>query len=284
MACLNVQIFIVLNKVSSVSVDKIDIKKSIKVVFYHTGRCDRNEIQNTKIKIPYNKYTDAIIGFLFKIKFLRVYLNVPHTSMGKQVNKLISEGHPISLIPDGMDFYREIPKNINLKQNNLNIRRLYVDKMHEYLPQWMCKYKSIKNLNINWIKNGDLNKPILEEDALVVVESEGTEKLFDGTLNIIPNFTKIKYITHPAIGKKIKITITGDVEYLELTKRNLENELAKLKKVKVYIGESFTTVMLINSEFYDSNEVKILLSREKKDLLNPLISILNKTNAEIIYY
>lgn len=281
---MRLNVFIALNKITLTAINKILQKESNCIVFYHSKRCNSDEIKGAKLKLPLNFITEYILYFFLKLFGKKINLHLPHFKVGRRVGEIINNGYPISLIPDGMDYYRVIPSNIDVKNKKLNIKKIYLDNYHKYIPEWILSCPILVNLNLSWCECTSVALIKFEMGTHIIIESPGIEKLYNETHNFPDGLRKIYIVRHPALGKRNILPNLKNIDFTEIKLENLEKTLSNLCGVNAYFGETFTLVMLLNTKFFKFNNVKIFLERERVNILKPLISLLNETNAEIIYY
>lgn len=281
---MNINIFIALNKVTVVAVNKLSLSIDLPIIFYHSKRCIRNEITASGFRVPLNIFTEFILYVALRLLKSRIILYIPHPKVGKKIENILKNGMPVCLIPDGMDYYRSIPNNIELKNKKITIDKIYLDKYHEFVPDWILKHKNLINLDLKWCPEDNIESNRFQSGDHIIIESLGVEKIFDELSGLINSTSKVYLVKHPAPGKRKALPILMNTKIIECNFENLEIILASQSGVNVYFGETFSAIMLLDTDFYEKNNVKIYLDHNKKTILKPLISTLEKTDAKLFYY
>lgn len=274
---MKLNIYIVLNNVSLSYA--IKISKNIKNnVFFYNNRCTLKKFDDSHNKfIPLNRITYFILINIIKIYGKNFTIFIPHTKLGGALLGSLKFCEKLCLIPDGMDYYRESPKNVDLNVLNFDTNLLYLDNSLHCHASWISNFKNIIKLeNYNFYSKTSINIPA---GSTVIIESPGVEYL---NSQLFINET-VFYIKHPALGKQSKI-INSNYNIIDLTKYNLQLEefLIKQTGLVIYFGETYSAIQMLNTDLYKNNFVKLCIDKKETSNLYSYIKILIENGIELV--
>jgi hypothetical protein len=202
-------------------------------------------------EIGYSRFIAFLILILsiFPIIFEIV---IPHTNGGKILSLISRYANNLSYIDDGMDTFRESPKNIDLKALRLKLK-YYTFNSKIPTANWLLKLDIIKLAELSSLMIDSRDFIDLSQYDRIVIDSPGV---------IIENFNFINtlFIIHPNKSKSsnfFKNSIKGNLIALEKSLHDYKGE--------IIVGESMVFIFLLNCL---SDLSKITLCLKKSDYLN----------------
>lgn len=230
----------------------------------------KKESKTNLSQIYYNKFNALIIFFLSLIS-KKIEIIIPHTNGGKIIKLMSIYSKNLSFIDDGMDTFRDKPKNINLKGIKKNTK-YYSFNYKIPVANWLQNFLIIKVSDILNLDRAKENIVDLKSYNFLIIESNGINF---STLTELDDSTLV--IKHPS---KIKNNNLVESKYNSIYCSNLESSISNYNG-KIIIGETMVLIYLLHSKFQLQ---KILLQLKKADYnnLTCLHSIFNKTGKLIL--
>jgi hypothetical protein len=262
-------IFFCFNQISYVIAKEFQSQSSgITLIIASPERVRYNKKKDKNVFF-YKKYIGRLI--LIISKFTKyVEINIPHDQGDKFIKKIAQEAKNISLIDDGLDSFRNIPKNIS--QSLLNRAKKFYTYDHGLpLANWVDNFTIIKVCPI--IKLLDDVKPaaILDKYKAIIFESPGIN------LAKILGLEEMCFFSHPNINKKI--SEIPSIKKIEGIQYSAEKTLVSFSG-DIYIGESMLLIFALCNNL-DPSRIHLQISKEQFINLVCLHDLLTKSNVSV---
>lgn len=223
----------------AVSLSENDHEKVSTIIFYMPERCDSKAFEGRNVYlIEYSKV--AFIWFLFKTFFLRPReVTVPHMKIGRFINAYAKYARELTAIDDGMDTFREQPKNITPDLFQMG-SKYYTFSYDFLLASWLNKFSIQKVCDIAELASSSRPVADVSEFDTLIVESPGVT--IDEN-RILINKTRSLVVKHPNHNKN-EINLLDNLRGAKVVKGS---DIAIEKTIKefsgtLFIGESMVLV------------------------------------------
>lgn len=205
------------------------------IVFYMPARCDSLAYQDCGVElIPYSKLN--FVKFLITTMLCRPdEVCVPHMITGRLINAYVKYSRVLSAIDDGMDTFREKPRNI-VPEDFSKGAKYYTFTYDFPLATWLDKFSLKKICDICQLELSAHPELDTSEIDWLIVESPGVIDVQELTTH---DKSRLVVIKHPNY-KKNTLTISSAREVVG-------NEIALEKTIKnfsgtLFVGESMVLV------------------------------------------
>jgi predicted Fe-Mo cluster-binding NifX family protein len=200
---------------------------------------------------------------------------VPHFRGGRLIRAYASYAKKTSAIDDGLDTFREFPRNIVVSDFKIG-SNYYTFNYDIRFASWVEKFNIIKVCELNEI--GKSSKKILDLNDFdaVLVESPGVEalQLFD------LKFARVLVVKHSNPNKSIKA--------LQSYSSSIGSDFALEKSIENFrgtliVGESMTAVfaLMLKSPAF---KLVIAIQRDNKKNLASLVQVLNIKKHAMLWH
>lgn len=236
-------VFFAYNKINMVLINSIAPKlhKTKCVVFFKPSRVCITEFEFTDdiLVIQDKKFPKLLI-------YLRFFLNwkgdlyIPHHRVGRIISSLMSYCENIYYIDDGLDTYREVPKNFCISRLKPGTHYYFLDC--GIVPaSWTSKLELKPKTCVSKLSESKLPKYNLTSCNLLVVESPGVD---DSVLDL-QNYRDFTIWPHPA---RIKRNFGSRSEKkIDPHSFCLEKSLLSFDGT-IVIGETFALIFIISQK------------------------------------
>lgn len=276
---MTINIYIILNKISFECAKEI-IKNKKYNIFFYNKRCNIKRVDKIfGLYFDHNRISNFFLELFLKLFGKYCILYIPHTKLDKGLLNCLKYCDNICLIPDGMDFYREVPLNIDFKYFNYKKNILYIDSHELERALWLNNFKKSIFINPKYLDGGDINYPTIPPGSLIIVESPGVDYLINN--NLMDHGKEVYYIPHPAVGKRSIPNKNFRILDLSKDKISLENFLANQSHMTVYFGETYSAILLLSTDFYKKNIVKLIISKSQSNNITTYVQLLKKSGVKI---
>jgi hypothetical protein len=260
------------NQVSYIIAKNIEnnlFSKNILVI--SENRIERTGKKSGVIELNYSSFFTLII-LLFSIIPFGLEIVIPHTKGGKILKILAKYAYKLSYVDDGMDTFREVPKNIELSVLSKGTNYFTFDYG---LPvaNWLKEINQIKVISVSNLEDDYKPSVDLRLFSHVIIESPGISA-FDFSLVDSSYFI----IKHPNPKKSIESLKFNSSQ----NGRNIsvENSL-KTFRGELILGETLILVYLLSIN-YDLSKTILCLNRSDYDNLNCLHPLFLKCKKLLI--
>lgn len=263
-------LFLCANYVNYENAISIAANNGYSIILFNPNRINK-KIKVTKkfLLLPLNRITCYILYVLQFLYKLDIYC--PH----KKFNKLFFKRfNSLNLICDGLDYYRDTPKNISFDEIE-SFTNAYVDKRQLKRPHWL---RSMKLIDIDIIEESiyGVGKELgyfFKNFECVIVESPGIH--FHNKDN-----KRCIFIRHPASTKR---GLFPD-NYVDSTKlrSNIEVLIYNTRNIEVYLGETYTVISLLRMNF-ESRKLFVYIPILSKSNLTCFVEELEDYGVKIEY-
>jgi hypothetical protein len=204
--------------------------------------------------------------------FGNIEIILPHVKFGRITKWMSKYSKNLSYIDDGMDTFREKPKNIELERLRLG-SKYYTFTYNIQLAKWLCILKVTPVCSIRCLMN-DPKPPLnLTEYNCLVIESPGVRmnENYDEHGNVF-------FITHPSYIKNQSVSILRKKE--SGSNCSVEKTVSKFDGILV-VGESMVLIFAILT-YKDPSRISVSLTISQFNNLKSLQSLLKKCRYELI--
>jgi hypothetical protein len=198
----------------------------------------------------------------------RIEVVIPHTRCVRFVKELAKYSKNLCYIDDGIDTFRDKPKNIELE--SLRIGSKYYTFGYEIpVAEWSCMLKVTPVCSIKRLMNDPKPALNLSRYDCLVVESPGVYIGGDHT-----SYGNVFFITHPShIKNQNSETIKDKASGLNFS---VERTISNFDGILV-VGESMVLIFAL-ATFADLSRVTVCLTKDQFDNLKCLHDLLAKCN------
>jgi hypothetical protein len=257
-------------------IEEKDFWKNPVTVFYHSDRCMPLKKYEKESKYKFYPYTKLGIIIFFLRNYTNIYLYVPHFKVGTIIKFLSKFAKEVGIIDDGLDTFRDYPKNVKLQEFKSNVS--YLTFSYEMpIGQWLSNTKVHNIINQSWLLQSSSKKIDLSSYKYLLIESPNVHEIFNKY-----NFCSkdVLVIRHPSPLKK-------DEEYKYLNELNgkdiaIEDSIDSFRG-HLFIGATMVLVSVVLGQI-KPNKVSIILNSFESSNYEPLIKEAKKriVNLEII--
>ena len=243
------------------------------IVFYMSVRCDSLAFQDCNVElIQYTKWN--FVRFLIATIFYRMdEVCVPHMILGRLINTYSKYARALSAIDDGMDTFREKPRNIipEYFQSGAN----YYTFTYDFpLATWLNRFAVQKICDIKNLTISSRPQASLSNITEMVIQSPGIGEIHHQLSSDVSNILIVK---HPSQYKNTMsfsgmVHVSGAVIALEKTIDNFSGSL--------FAGESMTMVyaLLCGKRNF---KMTVMLTRNAFDNLQCLQPLFDKLRIPV---
>lgn len=245
------------------------------VIFYMPSRCDVLAFEKVKVRlIEYTKinFLLYIVGSIFARPD---EVCVPHMKIGRMINAYGKYAYALSAIDDGLDTFREGPKNI-APSDFVFGSKYYTFNYDFKLASWLINFNVEKVCELNRLSISSRNVIDAKDFKQLIIESPGV----DGSnfLNIT-NASSVLFVRHSNKNKNLNLhchfsQLKGSDISIEKTLDSFVGE--------VLVGESMVLIYALHSGNKNLS-IKIVIPEESYcnlKSIHPLIS--NSSNAILV--
>lgn len=254
------------NQISYTLAKKFDEKyRTLNIIIY-----DGNRIKVYGKSFKEFKYTKFIAFIVFLCSFFSAFCEVviPHTNGGNVLSLISKFCRNLSYIDDGMDTFREKPKNIDVAALTLN-SRYYTFDYSTATATWLMSLNKIPLTKINSLIHDSRELLDLSKYGRVVVDSPGVNIDFFASDNTF-------IVLHPNKSKSSvynKFSIKGNTIPLEKSLINYDGEIV--------VGESMVFIFLLNC-LIDLSKVTLCLNIKDYENVKCLHADLSRVGKLVI--
>jgi len=248
--------------------------QSKRVIFYDDSRCDINIFENDGV--DFIKYTRWNFLKLLISSFLRRpdEVCVPHFRGGRLIRFYAKYAKKISVIDDGLDTFRELPRNIVVSDFKFG-SNFYTFKYDTSVASWLNEFNLVKVCELNEIAKSSKKILDLNDFDAVLIESPGIEALQLSELK----FSRVFIVKHSNPNKNITTlkSCSSSVGSDFALEKSIENFRGTL-----IVGESMTAVyaLMLKSPSF---KLAVAINQHNKKNLVSLINLINKKKfAELL--
>lgn len=266
------RIFFCANQISLCIASALNTNDS--VIFFDPVRCDiKPYLQGSAKFISYSRYN--LLLFLIKNWFRRpTEISVPHMLWGRLIRLYCYLGQTLSVIDDGLDTFREKPRNLNpdLFEAGTNY---YTFNYDFPLAGWLAKFKVMKVCPINNLQTSSRPQIDLHNIEQLVIDSPGVEAI-KSKLTITDTTLLVKH------ANPNKTTFRGYIKNV-----CYGNEFALEKSISGFngnlvIGESMTAVYAL-SQMTPSFKLIVCINENQISNLRSLVTLIRNTSFAELY-
>jgi hypothetical protein len=239
----------------------------VNTVIYWPDRCDVSILKNDGILcIPYSKinYLQYLIRFCLK---RNTEICIPHYKLGREIEWFIRLFPIVSLIDDGLDTFRNVPNNVDVKRFATHTK-FYTFKYECMLGVWLEKFTITKIAKISTLRKIDRECIRLNDLHSLIIESPPLNRVIN-ELQLLGD--KAMLVIHSNRNKRI-------LERLKMQAVNgahisLERSIESFSG-NLIVGESMVAVYAL---MHDTPKYRLLIyiSKEQVENLKPLISLID---------
>ncbi|MDP1659481.1 MAG: hypothetical protein Q8L73_09060 [Methylotenera sp.] len=244
-------------------------------VFFDRLRCDTNVFRKLEIDlIHFSKWN--FIKFLFKSFFIRPNeVCVPHFKGGRLIRVYAKYAKRISAIDDGLDTFREIPKNIVVSDFKHG-SNYYTFKYDFPLATWLQKFNIVRVCELGEIAKSCKEILELNDFEVVLIESPGIEIVSLADFE----FAKLLLVKHSNPNKNREThmcfpSVAGSDFALEKSLKNFRGTIV--------VGESMTAVYSLMLKSPAFKLVVAIQDDNKKNLVS-LVQLLNIKKHAMLWH
>lgn len=266
-----IQFFFCYNQVSYVIAHETAKKNPSKAFLIVAPGRVRSHAQSTVQVFRYNALFSLAI-LIVSVAFRNIEIILPHAKCGRITKWMSKYSRNLSYIDDGMDTFREKPKNIELEQLRLGSR--YYTFIYDIpLAKWLCMLKVTPVCSIKCLVNDAKPTLDLTEYDCLVIESPGV------SMNENYNaYGKVFYITHPSHIKNQSGSIAKEKD--SGSNCSVEKTISKFDGILV-VGESMVLVFAMFT-YVDLSRIIVSLTIAQFNNLKSLQYLLDKCRCEFI--
>jgi len=275
------RLVVCLNQVSVVVAEALVDKENDGVrhlILFDPSRCDVSTLRSKGVCCVSVNYRFYLLLALVVFRFTRnVEVCVPHYKFGRVMRLLCMLGGRTSLIDDGLDSLRNVPKNVEPERFPKGTA-YYTFHYSIDLGEWLRRFSVKKIAHFSALSNASNESLGFKGVDTLIIESPPIERAIS-SLSFNPK--KSLLITHTNGGKR-KITNFPGMQ-LSGAEISIEKTLDSFSGL-VIVGESMVAVFALTKENPKFNIV-VCISRDNFDNLYPLVSMVKKCPfAELSVY
>ncbi len=250
----------------AVALSQIDRECVNTIIFYMPARCDSLAYQDCDVElIPYTK--SSFIKFLFATKFSRPdEVCVPHMRMGRVINVYSGYSKSLSAIDDGMDTFREKPRNI-IPASFANGSFYYTFNYKITLANWLSRFSIRKTCCIKNLSISSRPKASLLNITDMIIESPGVSDIRHSQNSNVSNILIVKHSNQ----YKNTMNFSGGIQ-VSGAEIGIENTIDNFTGLLI-VGESMAMVYALLCGKTDL-KIHVMLTQNAFDNLRSLQSLL----------
>ncbi len=228
-----------------------------------------NRIEQSKgtpwLTIEYNTVI-AFFTLLVSIFTRKVEVVIPHNKGKPLVNLMFRYSRNLSIIDDGMDTFRDVPRNIDLETLRSNIS-YYTFDYDLPLADWLSKLHVIKACPVSALVS-DM-RPIFSFERIrtIIIESPGV--VYDAQ---DADLEAVLFIRHPNVNKNGNNS--GFINTINGKEYSVEKSLQNYSG-KIVVGESMVLIFALSC-LEDLVSLRIMMKKNQFENLSVLHEILRK--------
>ncbi len=236
----NLRVVFCANQVSlciAVELAKIYRSSANYTIFFMPNRCDSIAFRDCNFAlIPYTR-TNLLKFILMNLAFRPDEVCIPHMKIGRLINVYAKLARSISLIDDGMDTFREKPKNVNPARFKLRTK-YYTFTYNFQLATWLNGFEIQKVCSIEKLCMTSHQRVPHDDIYWIIVESPGVGNL---CLKRLFHSGNTLVVRHSSPHKNTINTYNQDFIIINGSDIGIENMLMDFTG-DVFIGESMSMV------------------------------------------
>lgn len=211
------------------------------------------------VTLKYNPLI-ALVLLISSSIFRSIEIVLPHAKAGRLIRKMAFYSKRLSFIDDGMDTFRDQPKNIELNLLNSGAR-YYSFRYKIPVAQWLEKLDFVGVCDISKLMDDVKPTLVLDGYDCLVIESPGV------TLGLVgKKYEKVFYIRHPSFIKNQSLSIKIDFENGKNC--SAEKTISEFSG-NLVIGESMALIFSLHC-CQDKSKIHIYLDQQSFDNLSCL--------------
>lgn len=241
------------------------------IVFYMPVRCDSSAFQDYDVELVQYTRWNFVRFLIATILYRPDEICVPHMKIGRLINTYSKYARALSAIDDGMDTFREKPRNI-IPENFQSGANYYTFTYAFPLAAWLNLFTIQKICDIKNLAISSRPQASLSNITEMVIESPGIGDIHH---QLSSDVSKILIVKHPNQYKNTisflgMIDVSGADIALEKTIDNFSGSL--------FVGESMTMVYALLCGKRNL-KMTVMLTRNAFDNLQCLQSLFNKPSC-----
>ena len=236
-------------------------------IFYWPDRCDISRLQVLGVKcLPYSR--TACLAYLLKTNWRkRVEVLLPHRKLGRAVNWFSRFCHTISLIDDGLDTLRQVPRNVQ-PENFVAGANFYTFDYQNALGAWVNRFTVDRVGSLAALAEVSRSSIDLVNTKRLIIESPPLDRVRE---EIGLDDEGVILVSHSNVNKRsiqnfTGCSINGGEVALERSLREFSGE--------VVVGESMVAVFALMQR-RPKYRLTIFLAKENIANLAPLIQLIH---------
>ncbi|MDR6671378.1 hypothetical protein [Rhizobium sp. 1399] len=245
-------------------------------VLYSPDRCDIADLLELNVMcIPFTRRLSCLFLILRCRLAGKVEICVPHYKFGRSLIWLSRLCSRVSLIDDGLDTFREVPRNVEPEKFEPGTT-YYTFQYPSRLGRWLVRFQTEPVANIETL--ADIRRQAVDFERFddVVIESPPIQRVLD---RLPLSGKRSLFVAHSNVNKRVISSV--DCESIMGANIALEKSLSTFTG-RLIVGESMIAVFAL---MYSDPKYTLVvyLARENRDILLPLIEIIeSKSFAELI--
>lgn len=257
--------------VNLASKDKLGIKT---IVFYDSSRCDADVFDMLELElIKYSRWT--FLFYIINNYFIPPFeICVPHFKGGRLIRIYAKYAKKISAIDDGLDTFREYPRNIDPSDFKLNAN-YYTFNYDVNLAAWLGNFNLVNVCELEDIARSRKKTLNLNDFDVILVESPGIESV---DLQILKS-SRVLLVKHSNPNKNI--SAFKCYQFIIGSEFALENSIKGYQGTLV-IGESMTAVYALQLRSPTFNLLVAVNDGNKRNLTSFVELVNNKEFAKLL--
>ena len=241
-------------------------KNNFNIIFFDQRRSIKEVKSNIIFFQLFNNYYSKVLFFCFAFLINSGNIFLPHTKGGR-IQKFIIKNFNFSILEDGLDSYRNIPKNINIKYLKKDTQIIMPKQFKKYNAKWVTLF------NLIYIDiNPEITLPkILNQFSQNNFDLDGNNLTIESPgVDLCPNFEKSElFLPHPNPFKnKLKLNSQSQIISPEQATFFIKNNN---KKQRIFVGETMILIYLLTTiNEYSFRNLEVGLKKEVFRNLMPL--------------
>ena len=215
--------------------------------------------ENSRMTLKYTKFIGLVVLSLSFVSG-RVETVLPHSNGGRIIKWLAKLSRNLSFIDDGMDTFRDVPKNLDVSLIR-DRSKYYSFNYPVSVASWLAGIEIIGACNILELSRDPKPSLNLTEYDFLVIESPGVS-----VSDIKVNYANLFFIRHPNYMKNKEIS--KSIDFANGLDCSVEKTITDFRG-SVVVGESMAMVFALFS-FQDKSKIHIHLKRSSFDNLRCL--------------
>lgn len=209
------------------------------------------------------KYQSLVAALVLALSMItkRVEVSLPHTKAAGRLTRCMSKhSKNLTYLDDGMDTFRNQPKNIELHLLRADSKYYTFDHGID-LPKWLANVQIVPVCPVGNLANDPKSKLNLDGYDALIIESPGVDISSD-----FSKFGKVFYLTHPNHNKSRGLKFGGDSA--SGADFSVERTLLEFEGI-VIVGESMALVFALLC-LPSCSKIRVYLDRSQYENLSSL--------------